>query len=194
MLLLDGPAFASGPGPQYSGVDPDRSELVQRLLEKSKENKATYDQQRLDNFYKRDYNINKIAGHEVLPEPCDPRDPEFGYKCRNPLPRLPQERLDPFDPRNEKYAPRRGAVFGSNDLDIDLDADFAAIPAGPPPGDVAEEPAVDALGDVDQEASEVGRAAGEREEDGGPSGGAEASSSDGILDQVLGDTVMGGRD
>ena len=94
------------------------------LLERSRENKAAYDKQRLDNFYERGYNINKIAGAEVLPEPCDPRDPEFGYKCGSRLPRLPQERTDPFDPRSDKYAPRRGAVFGLNDLNIEFDEDF----------------------------------------------------------------------
>ena len=105
-------------------MDPDSSELVQRLLARSKENKAAYDEQRLDNFYRRDYRINGILGKELLPEPCDPRDPEFGYKCGSPLPRLPQDRTDPFDPRSDKYAPRRGAVFGLNDLDIEEEDDF----------------------------------------------------------------------
>jgi len=158
------PAFAAAPPPTYSGVDPDKSELVQsasrrvlsepprvrslsaprpplgetdpsspfrsvprpELLSKSRENKAAYDEQRLDNFYNRGYNINKLAGTEILPEPCDPRDPEFGYKCGSRLPRLPQERTDPFDPRSQKYAPRRGAVLGLNDLNIEEEEDFPA--------------------------------------------------------------------
>ena len=125
-LVLASPssALAAVPPPAYSGVDPDSSELVQRLLARSKENKAAYDEQRLDNFYRRDYRINGILGKELLPEPCDPRDPEFGYKCGSPLPRLPQARTDPFDPRSDKYAPRRGAVFGLNDLDIEEEDDF----------------------------------------------------------------------
>ena len=132
-LVLASPssALAAAPPPAYSGVDPDSSELVQRLLARSKENKAAYDEQRLDNFYRRDYGINGILGKELLPEPCDPRDPEFGYKCGSPLPRLPQDRTDPFDPRSDKYAPRRGAVFGLNDLDIEEEDDF--------PGDVLED-------------------------------------------------------
>jgi hypothetical protein len=96
------------------------------LLSKSRENKAAYDEQRLDNFYNRGYNINKLAGTEILPEPCDPRDPEFGYKCGSRLPRLPQDRTDPFDPRSQKYAPRRGAVLGLNDLNIEEEDDFPA--------------------------------------------------------------------
>ena len=158
------PAIAAAPPPAYSGVDPDKSELVQsasrrepsqppapaplrpsrppparltppppsdpvahpELLSKSRENKAAYDEQRLDNFYNRGYNINKLAGTEILPEPCDPRDPEFGYKCGSRLPRLPQDRTDPFDPRSQKYAPRRGAVLGLNDLNIEEEDDFPA--------------------------------------------------------------------
>ena len=101
-LVLASPssALAAAPPPAYSGVDPDSSELVQRLLARSKDNKAAYDEQRLDNFYRRDYRINGILGKELLPEPCDPRDPEFGYKCGSPLPRLSQDRTDPFDPRS----------------------------------------------------------------------------------------------
>ena len=117
-------ALASGPGPQYSGVDPNESSLIQSLKKKSEENKARYDEERLDNYYKRDFRINKILGAEVLAEPCDPRDPEFGYKCAPKLPRLPQDRVDPFDPRSDKYAPRKGAVFGLNDLNIDFEESF----------------------------------------------------------------------
>ena len=47
-------ALASGPGPQYSGVDPNESSLIQSLKKKSEENKARYDEERLDNYYKRD--------------------------------------------------------------------------------------------------------------------------------------------
>ena len=60
----------------------------------------------------------------MLAEPCDPRDPEFGYKCGSQLPRLPKDRVDPFDPRSEKNAPRKGSVFGLNDLNIELEDDF----------------------------------------------------------------------
>ena len=68
------------------------SELVQKLLERTRENKAKYDQERLDNYYKRNYRINEITGVEIIPEPCDPRIPEFRGKC-TPLPRLPQDRV-----------------------------------------------------------------------------------------------------
>ena len=165
-------ALASGPGPQYSGVDPNESSLIQSLKKKSEENKARYDEERLDNYYKRDFRINKILGAEVLAEPCDPRDPEFGYKCAPKLPRLSQDRVDPFDPRSDKYAPRKGAVFGLNDLNIDFEESFpgndGAAPGngGVPAVDVEpkEGPAdVDAIvdGAID------GVIAGTREEDAG---------------------------
>ena len=64
------------------------------------------------------------AGAEVLKEPCDPRDPEYGAKCAPKLPRLPQDRTDPFDPRSGKNAPRRGSVLGLNDLNIEQEDDF----------------------------------------------------------------------
>lgn len=71
------------------------SELVQELLRKSRANKEKNDQQRLDRYYKREWAINKIVGKEVLPEPCDPRDLELGYKCRNLLPRTPEDKGQP---------------------------------------------------------------------------------------------------
>ena len=123
------PRSLPAPRPPLGETDPSspfRSVPRPELLSKSRENKAAYDEQRLDNFYNRGYNINKLAGTEILPEPCDPRDPEFGYKCGSRLPRLPQERTDPFDPRSQKYAPRRGAVLGLNDLNIEEEEDFPA--------------------------------------------------------------------
>ena len=117
------PALADS-RPAYSGVDPDASDLVKRLRARSDVNKAEYDRQRLDNFYKRDYAINKLFGSEVLPEPCDPRDPEFGYRCGSALPRLPASRTDPFDDRSAPNAPRRGAVFGLNDLNVEDEPSF----------------------------------------------------------------------
>ena len=116
------PALAAPPA--YSGVDPDASDLVKRLRARSEENKAEYDRQRLDAFYRRDYAINKLVGKEVLPEPCDPRDPEFGYRCGSALPRLPASRTDPFDDRSAPNAPRRGAVFGLNDLNVEDEPSF----------------------------------------------------------------------
>jgi hypothetical protein len=116
------PALAANPA--YSGVDPDASDLIKRLKARSDANKADYDAARLDNFYRRDYAINKLVGKEVLPEPCDPRDPEFGYRCGSNLPRLPMSRTDPFDDRSAPDAPRRGAVFGLNDLNVEDEPGF----------------------------------------------------------------------
>lgn len=118
------PALAANP--TYSGVDPNSSHLIKRLKKQTDENKETYNLQRLDNFYKRDYAINKLIGKELLPDPCDPRDPEFGYRCGSNLPRLPQSRLDPFDDRSQQNASRRGAVFGLNDLNIEEEPGFHA--------------------------------------------------------------------
>lgn len=98
------------------------------LLERSKENKEAYDKQRLDNFYDRGYNINKIAGREVLPEPCDPRDPEFGYKCGSKLPRLPQDRLDPFDPRQGGRTRRTVPLRTTVSLIESMTFAFACLP------------------------------------------------------------------
>ena len=116
------PALAANPA--YSGVDPEASDLIKRLRARSDANKAEYNEQRLDNFYRRDYAINKLVGKEVLPEPCDPRDPEFGYRCGSKLPRLPMSRTDPFDDRSKPDAPRRGAVFGLNDLNVEDEPGF----------------------------------------------------------------------
>ena len=91
LALLSSPCPALASTPAFSGVDPDSSGLVRRLRERSIENKEKYDRQRLDNFYNREYNINKVLGVEVLPEPCDPGiqslgiDAEAtyrGYRCR----------------------------------------------------------------------------------------------------------------
>jgi hypothetical protein len=124
LALLSSPCPALASTPAFSGVDPDSSGLVRRLRERSIENKEKYDRQRLDNFYNREYNINKVLGVEVLPEPCDPRDPEFGYRCGSNLPRLPMSRTDPFDDRSRTNASRRGAVFGLNDLNIEEEPGF----------------------------------------------------------------------
>ena len=117
-------ARALAANPAYSGVDPTTSDLVKRLKASSDANKAEYDARRLDNFYRRDYAINKLIGTEVLPEPCDPRDPEFGYRCGSALPRLPASRTDPFDDRSAPAAPRRGAVLGLNDLNVEDEPGF----------------------------------------------------------------------
>lgn len=63
------------------------------LRERSQANKEKYDQQRLDNFYQREFRINKLLGAEVLPEPCDPRQPEFRNKCLPNGGLLPPEAL-----------------------------------------------------------------------------------------------------
>jgi hypothetical protein len=54
------------------------------------------DQKRLDNYYNKKFLINEITGKEILPNPCDPRDFEFGGRCRTlpTLPRLPGETLE----------------------------------------------------------------------------------------------------
>jgi len=75
-------------GPSFSGVDPEKSELIQNLLAKTKEDKSMLDQKRLDNYYNKKFLINEITGKEILPNPCDPRDYEFGGRCRT-LPTLP---------------------------------------------------------------------------------------------------------
>ena len=74
--------------PSFSGVDPEKSELIQNLLAKTKEDKSMLDQKRLDNYYNKKFLINEITGKEILPNPCDPRDYEFGGRCRT-LPTLP---------------------------------------------------------------------------------------------------------
>jgi|TARA_B100001113_G_C21100704_1_gene618600 hypothetical protein len=95
--------------PSFSGVDPNKSELIQRLLAKTKEDKAMLDQKRLDNYYNKKFLINEITGKEILPNPCDPRDYEFGGKCRTlpTLPRLPDETLPEFPAivNNSSWAP-----------------------------------------------------------------------------------------
>lgn len=95
--------------PSFSGVDPNKSELIQRLLAKTKEDKAMLDQKRLDDYYNKKFLINEITGKEILPNPCDPRDYEFGGKCRTlpTLPRLPDETLPEFPAivNNSSWAP-----------------------------------------------------------------------------------------
>ena len=84
MLQADGTGM--GPGgskkariaaKKVRGAEVDRlkdNALVQNLVARSKENKEKYDQQRLDSYYERNYNINELMGKEIIPEPCDPRD------------------------------------------------------------------------------------------------------------------------
>ena len=113
------PAVAAPPPPSYSGVDPTKSSYIQSLVEKSNADKAKNDQERLDNFYKKDFRINRVLGAEVLKEPCDPRDPEYGYKCRPTLPRLPQDRFEGFkDVEKTGF----GKVLGVGDVDRAADA------------------------------------------------------------------------
>ena len=89
---------AEASNPSYSGVDPEQSPLIQSLLAKTKEDKPMLDQKRLDNYYNKKFLINEITGKEILPNPCDPRDFEFGGRCRTlpTLPRLPGETLPEF--------------------------------------------------------------------------------------------------
>ena len=102
------------PLPSYSGVDPSKSSLIQGLVEKSAQNKEKNDQARLDYFYRRDFRINRLVGGELLKEPCDPRDPEFGYKCRPLLPRLPQDRMFEETAREKTGF---GTVFSAQEVD-----------------------------------------------------------------------------
>lgn len=113
------PAVAAPPPPSYSGVDPTKSSYIQSLVEKSNADKAKNDQERLDNFYKKDFRINRVLGAEVLKEPCDPRDPEYGYKCRPTLPRLPQDRFEGFEDVEKTGF---GKVLGMGDVDRAADA------------------------------------------------------------------------
>ena len=89
---------AEAANPTYSGVDPEQSPLIQSLLAKTKEDKPMLDQKRLDNYYNKKFLINEITGKEILPNPCDPRDFEFGGRCRTlpTLPRLPGETQKEF--------------------------------------------------------------------------------------------------
>lgn len=113
------PAVAAPSPPSYSGVDPTKSSYIQSLVEKSNADKAKNDQERLDNFYKKDFRINRVLGAEVLKEPCDPRDPEYGYKCRPTLPRLPQDRFEGFE---DVETTGFGKVLGVGDVDRAADA------------------------------------------------------------------------
>mmetsp|Transcript_30635 Transcript_30635/g.99603 ORF Transcript_30635/g.99603 Transcript_30635/m.99603 type:complete len:175 (-) Transcript_30635:22-546(-) len=63
-------------------------DLTERLLARSAANKAKNDQARLDNYYNRSWRINRLLGKDVLPEPCDPRIPEFtnSRRCATLLP------------------------------------------------------------------------------------------------------------
>jgi hypothetical protein len=73
-------------------ADPD-NELARVLRERSNANKEVYDQRRLDSFYERRWRLNALLRREVLPEPCDPRLPEFRTKCMPNNGLLPPEAL-----------------------------------------------------------------------------------------------------
>jgi hypothetical protein len=57
-------------------------DLALILRQRSEANKAENDAKRLDSYYKREWRINKILRADALPEPCDPRQPEFAYRCQ----------------------------------------------------------------------------------------------------------------
>lgn len=56
-------------------------DLAAVLRARSAENKASNDARRLDSFYKREWRVNKLLRADALPEPCDPRQPEFASRC-----------------------------------------------------------------------------------------------------------------
>ncbi len=114
LAITPAPSIAAPAAPSYSGVDPSKSSLIQGLVEKSAQNKEKNDQARLDSFYRRDFRINRLVGGELLKEPCDPRDPEFGYKCRPLLPRLPQDRMFEETAREKTGF---GTVFSAQEVD-----------------------------------------------------------------------------
>lgn len=72
--------------------EPESNELINVLRDSTEANKATYDQQRLDSYYKREYRINNLLGREVLPEPCDPRKDPQRCTPNGGLPALPEDR------------------------------------------------------------------------------------------------------
>jgi len=120
LVLTASPSFARAPPtPSYSGVDPMSSKFIQGLVDKSAVDKERLDAERLENFYTRKYRINSIIGAEVLKEPCDPRDPEYGFKCRPALPRLPQDRLS--DEAFEE--PKIGFGLVKSEADVDSAAE-----------------------------------------------------------------------
>jgi len=124
VVSVSPPALAKAPAPSFSGVDPKESAFIRALVEKSEKDKVKNDEERLENFYKRDYRINKLLGGEVLKEPCDPRDPEFGWECRPTLPRLPQDRFAFDDDMREKTG--YGLVRGARDVDAAAEALIAS--------------------------------------------------------------------
>ena len=77
---VGGPLRVQGAVEGAAPTEQDRlkdNTYVQNLVKRSQEKREEYDKTRLDNFYKRNFRINEITGMEILPEPCDPRDPEF---------------------------------------------------------------------------------------------------------------------
>jgi len=77
-------------------VEEETSQLARRLRDSSAANRERYDQERLDRFYNKEFRINKLLRAEVLPEPCDPRDPEQRNRClpNAGLPARPEDRIE----------------------------------------------------------------------------------------------------
>ena len=63
------------------------------LRARSEANREAADASRLDRYYKREFRINTLLRREVLPEPCDVRQPEFRTKCLPNGGLLPPEAL-----------------------------------------------------------------------------------------------------
>jgi hypothetical protein len=51
------------------------------LLQRSAERREQNDERRLEQYYRKEFRLNRLLGVEALPEPCDPRQPEFRPKC-----------------------------------------------------------------------------------------------------------------
>ena len=83
--------------------------LISKIISQHEKDKAMLDQKRLDNYYNKKFLINEITGKEILPNPCDPRDYEFGEECRTlpTLPRLQMKRFPKFPVivNNSSWAP-----------------------------------------------------------------------------------------
>ena len=79
---------------QCDAPQPDSNDFIDVLRDSTEVNKAAYDQQRLDAYYRREWRINKLVGREVLPEPCDPRKDPKMCEPNAGLPALPEDRRD----------------------------------------------------------------------------------------------------
>ena len=77
---------------QCDAPQPDSNDFIDVLRDSTEENKAAYNQQRLDAYYRREWRINKLVGREVLPEPCDPRKDPKMCEPNAGLPALPEDR------------------------------------------------------------------------------------------------------